>query len=199
MKRKLLTTLFGLLIVGPSVVLAQPTNVNLDIYGVADLTVDNVKAEGSSVTTGTPDKPARYRLDSNSSHLGFRGSAGLMGDMRGIFQYETTVTADQSAIAGTTSASGLFSSARDSYVGVSFANVGSVKLGILSAAGRWINGIGDYSPGFTGINDDQGITAHTGGTTGKNASFNTRHNTAVGVQPPSWGELSARGYSGSVR
>jgi predicted porin len=209
-------TLFALLFVCSSIALAQPApepaptpmpvpvpvpvNSNVDIYGAADLTVDNVKAEGSSITTGTPDKPARWRLDSNSSHLGFRGSVGLMPNLRGIFQYETTVSADQSATApsaGAGAASGIFSSARDSFVGVAFNNVGAVKLGILSASGRWINGIGDYSPGWTGINDDQGITAHTGGTTGKDAAFNTRLNNTVAFESAPFAGFAARAFYGA--
>lgn len=75
--------------------------------------------------------------------------------------------------------------------------MGTVKAGVLSGAGRWVNGIGDYSPGFTGINANQGITAHTGGTTGKDALFNTRLNSALGFESESWGGFNARAYYGS--
>lgn len=201
MKKSLLSTAIGLLIAGPSVVLAQ-SNANLEIYGTADLTVENVSAQGSSVTTGTPNKPDRVRIASNSSILGFRGAAEVSSDLKGIFQLETSVTANSSGTApaaGSGAASGLFSSARDTFVGASFAGVGTVKAGILSAAGRWINGIGDYSPGYTGINDNQGITAHTGGTTGKDALFNTRLNSALGFESESWGGFNVRGYYGAAQ
>lgn len=199
MKRKLLSTSISLLIVGPSAVLAQ-TNANLEIYGTADLTTERVSAEGSSVTTGTPNKPARVRVSSNSSLLGFRGATDISKDLKGIFQLETSVTASSSGTApaaGSGAASGLFSSARDTYVGASLANVGTLKLGILSAAGRWVNGIGDYSPGYTGINANQGITAHNGGATGKDAFFNGRLNNALGFESASWGGFNVRGYYGA--
>lgn len=84
MKRKLLSTSVGLLIVSPSVVLAQ-ANSSLEIYGTADLTVENVSATGSSVTTGTPNKSGRIRVASNSSILGFRGATDVGNGVKGLF------------------------------------------------------------------------------------------------------------------
>jgi predicted porin len=106
---------------------------NVTVYGVAQLTVENVRATGS--TAGTGNIPSKMRVTSNSSRLGFRGTEDLGNGLKAIFQYETSVGLDGS---GTT----LFGGARDSFVGVA-GGFGTVRAGVMTTPFRDVGNVFD--------------------------------------------------------
>src|SRR5512135_971150 len=94
---------------------------NVTIYGVADVTIENVKASGgtSTPTNTDPDFQTRLnrnRVTPNSSLIGFRGVEDLGNGLKALFQFETGVNTDGNN-------NQLFGSQRDSFVGLT-SNVG---------------------------------------------------------------------------
>lgn len=166
--------------------------VNVNVYGVADLQFESVQAKGA--TAGTGDKPQRFRVSTDSSQLGFKGTTDLGEGLVGIFQYENTMAPDQDPNTSNTS---MWGSSRDTYVGLLIPDVGTVKLGRQSVAARWISGIADFSPGATGAQSSQSVVTQAGGFTGSNTLFNSRLQNTLGYESPIWGGFHARAYFGA--
>src|SRR5262245_24969278 len=97
----------------PALTHAQTSNVTL--YGALLLDAEviiNIKQDNTSGTPGTPAPGAKqniYRVSSNSSRLGVRGTEPLGGGLTAIFQFESQYDASNS---GGTLAT------RDTYVGL---------------------------------------------------------------------------------
>lgn len=147
---------------------------NITIYGVADVTLENVRA--SDAFRGT-EIPGKQRVTPNSSLLGFRGVESLGNGLDAIFQYETTAPTDGS---GAT----LFTTARDSFVGLKGGS-GTLKLGVQSSPTRRIGTRMDYTPGSTGIGNNEAILSRIGGRTG-NPGFGDRMQNSVMYDSPSF-------------
>ncbi|MBI3899249.1 MAG: porin [Gammaproteobacteria bacterium] len=194
MNKKLLTMAIGsaLTVGGTALAPAYAETVNINVYGVADGQYESVKAEGSTAS-GTPNKPSRWRGTTNSSYLGFKGSADLGSGLKGLLQFENTIQLE----ADSSDRKNIFGSARDTYVGIAMDGVGTLKLGRVTAAGRWISGIADYSPGATGIESSQSVIAQVGGFTGASPQFNTRLENALAFESASWGGFGVRAYFGA--
>ena len=151
---------------------------NVVVYGVADGSFDYVWQSGSksisqsaSVTrnnatglvtaTGTvfqsqDNDLSTTRVSQNSSYLGFKGSEDLGNGLKAIFQYETTVNFD--------SGTG-FGGSRDSFVGVSHANAGTIVFGNLTGPTRALGAALDVNPGATGIGANSGVIGKIAGST----------------------------------
>ena len=140
---------------------------NVVVYGVADGTFDYVWTSGRDVQTVTSyndsivtggnterwtgvstmrqsaDFDGNTRVSANSSYLGFKGSEDLGNGLKAIFQYEMGLdfTAGNSALTAN----------RDSFVGLSHANAGTVVLGKLTGPTRALGAALDVFPGATGI------------------------------------------------
>jgi predicted porin len=141
MQKKLIALAIAGLSAAP--VLAQT---NVTVYGVADLSVESVKASGATEFTpgtdpGNATKLRRTRVTSNSSLIGFRGTEDLGNGLKAIFQFETGVNPDST---GGTLVS------RDSFVGAT-GGFGTVVLGNLTHPIRNMGAKVDFSPGATGI------------------------------------------------
>jgi len=120
----------------PAAAMAQST---VEIYGRANLSIDQWRAKGS--TSGTGDFNSRMRIVDSGSRLGFRVNEGLGGGMRAFVVMESGANIDsgtgngQSTAANTSS--GLWAS-RDSYLGIG-GGWGDVRWGRQSIF--WSNGV----------------------------------------------------------
>lgn len=155
------------------------------IFGAANVQYESVSATGAA--TPSADRPSRNRFSNVSSDLGFRGAMPVSSTMTAQFQYVTGINVDNAA-------SGLIGGAKDSFVGLSFANVGIVKLGRLSGAARWNSGTADFSPAGAGPQDDQAMLSLASGQTGLAPQFNSRLDNAIGFETVRWNGLSLRAY-----
>jgi predicted porin len=184
---------------------------NVVIYGIADATFDVVDVSGGSpirlpsgalINTGN-DVGAFTRVSTNSSYIGFKGTEDLGNGLKAVFQFENGVSFD--------SGSGSWAS-RDSYVGLSHANAGTIVLGNLTGPTRALGANLDVFAGATGIGANSGIIGKYAGLTfneavpnnGSSGSpcdksatctsiFDTRWKNAIAYMSPNWGGFSFAG------
>lgn len=168
---------------------AQSVAPSLTLFGNVDTQFENVRTSGSA--SPAQDKPARWRVSAVSSDLGVKGSIGLGGHLTGMFQYLTGVNTDN---ASANTSGGIWSSAKDVFVGVRMDGVGALKLGRLTGAARWNAGMPDFSPAGSGLQDIQAALTGTSGQTAAGALFNVRLDNAVGIETASISGFSARAY-----
>jgi predicted porin len=120
----------------PAAAMAQST---VEIYGRANLGVDNWKADGATLATG--NFKSRTRIYDSGSRLGFRVNEGLGGGMRAFVVMETGVNIDSgnnNGQANLSNGSTGFWASRDSYLGVG-GGWGDVRWGRQSI--WWSNGV----------------------------------------------------------
>lgn len=159
------------------------------VYGIANAQFERVESSGS--TNPAQDKPARFRLSNVSSELGFKASMALGDGMTALAQYTTGIAVDSGN--GSTSG-GMFGSAKDTFVGIAFDGIGTVKLGRMTAAARWNSGTADFSPMGAGLQDDQGMLSGASGQTGLPTPFNVRFDNTLAFESARFAGLSARVY-----
>ena len=99
---------------------AQAQSANVSLYGRLNLDIELVG--GRQAPSAGSVNPHVWRLSSNSSRLGVRGTEALGGGLNAIFQIEQNVSADT----GNSSSSGFAS--RDTFVGLQ-GNWGTFKMG----------------------------------------------------------------------
>ncbi len=121
---------------------------NVQIYGVADLGQAFVKSSGVTDSQSTVG-----RLDSNSSHIGFRGTEDLGNGLKALFQYETGFDA---------STAGALSGGRDTYVGLT-GGFGTVVAGNLTHPLRAFGAKVELAPGATGVGTTMSVTGRING------------------------------------
>jgi predicted porin len=120
----------------PAAAMAQST---VEIYGRANLGLDNWRATGSSVPGG--DMKSRNRVFDSGSRVGFRVNEALGGGLRAFVVVETGVNIDsgsESGQSGGANASTGNWASRDSYVGLG-GGWGDVRFGRQSI--WWSNGV----------------------------------------------------------
>ena len=71
---------------------------NVDIYGVLNVSVDRASGLRSATATAL-QKNSAWRLSSNASRIGFKGTEDLGGGLAAIWQYETGLNVDAGATA----------------------------------------------------------------------------------------------------
>lgn len=98
--------------------LAQAQTANVTLYGRVNLDMEWVKAKQANNTD-----PNMYRVSTNSSRFGIKGSESLGGGLTAIFQIESSANVD--ATGGTIAG-------RDTYAGLQ-GSWGTLKLGFFSA------------------------------------------------------------------
>lgn len=123
---------------------------NVSIYGAADVSFDSVSSTGSGVAASSLG--SRSRVNSNSSFIGFKGAEDLGSGLKAVFQIETTVAMDAAAT---------FSTARDSFVGIS-GNFGTVAGGYMSHPYRSTVSSFDVVPAAAGVGAINGIIGNFG-------------------------------------
>lgn len=142
--------------------------------GVAVSTLAATPAGPSSITEGVKGMAA------GNSNLGFRGSEGLGGGMKAMFQIEGTVAVDDGNAGG-------FSWNRNTFVGLE-GNFGSVKLGLMDTV---FKEYGD-TIGVLGVSSgtpmsSSNILRKPGFGTSNNARFHERRANSVRYDSPSFG------------
>lgn len=175
MQSRFITLLAAGLVSGTAFAQSGPT-----VYGVADLAVDSVKAEGATVPKD--DISSRMRLNANSSLLGVKGKVDVGNGNSVIYQYETyidlgnsQITAEATPIVndGKTVKTGGFSGAgsgsvfgsrRDSFLGLT-GTWGTLKAGYLSTGFRATTANFDLAPGATGVTTSYNVFGKIAGTT----------------------------------
>ena len=156
MQKKLLAiAVAGALV--PAAAMAQST---VEIYGRANVGVDQWSAKGSGVAGGNFD--SRLRVFDYGSRLGFRVNESLGGGMRAFVVIESGVNIDSgtgNGQSGTANGSTGFWASRDSYAGIG-GNWGDVRFGrqspfygngiIMQAGSNYINNAMDSAFSFGG-------------------------------------------------
>jgi predicted porin len=174
------------------------------VYGVADGTFDYVWTSGRDVesttalTNTTANGPAgvgntirtgvfsntrqsadfdgNTRVSANSSYLGFKGSEDLGNGLKAIFQYEMGLDF--------TSGNSALTANRDSFVGLSHANAGTVVLGNLTGPTRALGAALDVFPGATGIGANSAMLGKIAGNRLVSGASYTRTTTGGTVANP---------------
>lgn len=192
---------------------ARGDTVNVEVYGTLLPFLDSAKVYGATATPipGGPSQvpataytgqelPARGRLTSGTSNLGFRGSVSIDGPWKAIFQVEAAVPVD-----GDQAPLGLLAS-RNTHVGIS-GPLGTLFYGIWDTPYKWttimiapLRGLNpfDYdnvleNPGF----NVPGTTTQSGRVAGKaDAAFSRRQGNSIQYWTPSiYGFCGRAGYS----
>lgn len=123
---------------------------NVTVYGVVDASQGFVKHSG-----GVAGNQASVgRLDSNSSHIGFKGTEDLGNGLKAVFQYESGITADNA---------GAMAGGRDTFVGLA-GGFGTVVAGNLTHPLRAMGAKVELAPGATGFGTTMSVTGTFGGT-----------------------------------
>jgi len=156
----------------PAAAMAQST---VEIYGRANLGIDNFRATGGAV--GANDLKSRMRIYDASSRLGFRVNESLGGGMRAFVVIESGVNIDaggntgQATTAATNTSTGFWAS-RASYLGLG-GGWGDVRFGrqdvwygngiIMQAGSNYINTAVDsvWTHFGSGISAPGGRTSNT--------------------------------------
>jgi predicted porin len=99
---------------------------SVTVYGLADVSFDSINT-GTPTTTGTAATTGvrSNRVASNSSRLGFKGSEDLGNGLSAIFQIESQIDFGYTNANNTNNRLG----SRDTFVGLSSAEAGTVLLG----------------------------------------------------------------------
>lgn len=174
MNKKLIAVAVAGVLAAPAVMADN----SVTIYGVADVSLEQVEAKGATAGSAS-DVPGRSRVSANSSYIGFKGQEELGGSLKAIWQIEQGVDIDDG---GGSSTNGF--ATRDSFVGLSSAAAGTVKMGRLTTPTRAVATKLDVFPGQTGIGADTAIIGSTGNTTYKQGSsaFDTRKTNTLGLE-----------------
>jgi len=185
MNKKLVAVAVAGLLAAPLAAQAQTANVTL--YGRLNMSLEAVKAESVDPNlppTASPQNRTLYRLNSNSSRLGVRGSEALGGGLSAIFQIESAVQAD---ITG-----GVFAT-RDTFAGLQ-GTWGTVKMGYFLAPYDDIHPIWGSVPTLTtGILTTSALWAQAGAGGNENGNFDNRLGNSLRYDSPRIG-----GFTGSV-
>lgn len=126
---------------------------NVTVYGVGDLTVENVRVSGTGATA--TDVPTKGRAANNSSYIGFKGSEDLGSGLKAVFQLETAVTLGTNAdtnggVGAHAPASNQFGASRDSFVGLA-GGFGTIAAGTVTGPYRALGTKVSYSLGAAGV------------------------------------------------
>ena len=120
MKKSLLAVAFASVFAAPAA-MAEAT-----AYGVMHLSYDRVN-DGASTNASKTNQ-----LNSNRSHLGFRGSESIGGDMSAIWQIESLISVDDAGIDTNDDGvddTGNTLATRNTYLGLKSDSMGTLKAG----------------------------------------------------------------------
>ena len=161
---------------------AQAQTANVTLYGRVNMTVEAVQVRNAPEGV---NEPWIYRVNSNSSRLGVRGTESLGGGLNAIFQIESNVSAD------TGNSGGLAN--RESFVGLQ-GGWGTVKIGNFLAPYDDIHPIfGNVPTLATTIMSTASLWAQ-GPVSKANGGFDARLNNSVRYDSPNFS-----GFTGSIQ
>ncbi len=171
MNKKLVAVAIAGLLAAP---LAQAQTANVTLYGRINIDMEFVSGRLSNNTN-----PTVYRVTSNSSRFGLRGTESLGGGLNAIFQIENgsirPTTGDGGNLAG-----------RDSFVGLS-GGWGTFKMGRYLAPYDDIHGIfGNDNTASTSILSTASVWAQGFAGQPVNGGFDDRLQQSIRYDTPSW-------------
>lgn len=174
-----LAVTFVAFLVAPSWAFAQGTFVQ--IYGTFNSDLENVQARGAR--GGIPNQ---WRVSSNLSNIGFRGSEDLGGGLKAIFQLESAISLD-------TGGGNL--GGRNSNVGLTSNRLGTIFYGIWETPYKTATSV-PLDPFFTntiaGGNSIMGNGFGQGANGAAPQSFDRRQFNSVAYWTPNWNGFFAR-------
>ena len=185
MNRTLVAAVAAGLIAAPPAARAQSANITL--YGRLNLTLEAVS--GAAVdpnlpATASPVNRTLYRVNSNFSRLGIRGSEALGGGLAAIFQIESNVQADISG--------GVLAS-RETFVGLQ-GPWGTFKMGYFTAPYFDMHAIFGNVPTLTTSILSTAALWSQGSQSKDTGSFNARLGNSIRYDSPTLG-----GFTGSMQ
>jgi predicted porin len=189
MNKKLVAVAVAGLLAAPLAAQAQTANVTL--YGRLNVDMEviiNAKNDGTSPNPG--QKENIYRVNSNSSRLGVRGSESLGGGLSAIFQIESSVAPTNGGGLGATLGS------RETFAGLQ-GSWGTFKVGYFLGPYDDIAPIwGDVPTLITGILGTSALWSNTGwgGNSQYGGAFDDRLANSVRYDTP-----NIAGFTGSVQ
>jgi predicted porin len=148
MSKKVLCILIG----GLSTTAIAQTNVT--IYGIADVSGMGVNQSNVKNPAGKNYGGNTFSLVNNTSYMGFKGVEDLGNGVKALFQAETNlgITGTPGAAVSYGTSNSVFTSLRDSYVGLS-GKYGVFMGGYMSTPVRAVVAGSDVMPGGTGPSD----------------------------------------------
>lgn len=150
---------------------------NVTVYGVVDMGQAFVKSSGDAAGN---NQGTVGRLDSNSSHIGFKGVEDLGNGLKAIFQYESGFDA---------SSAGNLAGGRDTFIGLT-GGFGTVVAGNLTHPLRAMGAKVELMPGASGVGTTMSVT---GTIAGIKTGADERAQNAIAYVSPSFS-----GFSGTV-
>ena len=186
MNKKLVAVAVAGLLAAP---LAQAQTANVVLYGRINIDMEFVNGRLANNTN-----PNVYRVTSNSSRFGLRGTESLGGGLNAIFQIEN------GSVAATQGGGNL--GGRDTFVGLS-GNWGTFKMGRFLAPYDDIHGIfGNDNTASTSILSTASVWAQGFAGQPVNGGFDDRLQQSIRYDSPSWSGLTLEAqfstYGGSV-
>jgi predicted porin len=177
MNKKLVAVAVAGLLAAP---LAQAQTANVVLYGRINIDMEFVRGRLANNTD-----PNVYRVSSNSTRFGLRGTESLGGGLNAIFQIEN---GSIRATTGDTSGGNL--AGRDTFVGLS-GNWGTFKMGRYLAPYDDIHGIfGNDNTASTSILSTASVWAQGFAGQPTNGGFDDRLQQSIRYDSPSWAGLT---------
>lgn len=173
---------------------------NIEVYGSAKVSIDSIDTGGSA-----PEDTTLTRVSTNASRLGFKGTEGIEGGIKTVFQVELGINFDGSGTPVVTSITSTttgatkttdtnFITMRNTFAGLKHDAAGTVLFGIHDTPYKISTGRLD--PFADKVGDYNAIVGNVGGTT----NFDLRTKDTVAYFSPSWAGVSvalARSTTGS--
>lgn len=153
---------------------------NVTIYGAADATFEGVRASGQ---IDGANRGTFSRLNSNGSYLGFKGSEDLGNGLKALFQFETAINLDTNDG---------FQGSRDSFVGLSSRQYGTIVAGNLTGPTRAAGLLADMHVGNAGAGVNSAVIGKATGGQGAGA-FDTRFGNTVAYVSPTFNGFTFTG------
>jgi predicted porin len=180
MNKKLVAVAVAGVLAAPLAAQAQTANVTL--YGRLNLDAEVVNGRPAGTNISNPNV---YRVSSNSSRLGVRGTESLGGGLNAIFQLESSINAD---------AGGGTLAGRETFVGLQ-GSWGTLKIGNFLAPYDDIHPIfGNVPTLTTSILATANVWANNGGYAKTTGAFDARLGNSVRYDSP-----NIAGFTGSVQ
>lgn len=157
---------------------------NVDIYGVASVSVDYVDGGSGGMPSLVADNSeSRARVSSNTSIIGFKGAEDLGGGLSAIWQIENAVAMDTS---------GALAGGRETFAGLSSKSLGSLTFGLRDTALKLSTGKLDVFGGGNTLADYRSLF-------GAVTNGSIRASNSVTYISPSFSGLTVRGTTATMQ
>ena len=164
---------------------------NVQVYGAVDGSLEAARVSDSA--SGGDDISTHSRVVSNSSYIGFKGDEALGNGLRAVWQLESNVDFNGGSYTNSgvnQKSRALYSTLRDSYVGLDQSKYGSLLLGTISGPYRLLGTMVDHNIAAEGSGFMGSIYGQLGG---YKTGTDDRTSNSVSISTKKW-----MGLSGSV-